>query len=124
MTKNDERKLFHWEIICSILVLCTKIGSGNEKGIIMEKRHLVGKIKCKGEAGCFCMEYYVLEQRDLYSIEIVKEPALGYNREIETVTSFPISRVREVVERLARICMRNSVTPSGLFETLDDIFEI
>lgn len=92
----------------------------------MEKRHLIGRIKCEGETDIFCMEYYVLEESDLYSIEIVKESQHGYNRgqDIETVTSFPISRVREVVERLARICMRNSVTPNNLFETLDDIFEI
>lgn len=92
----------------------------------MEKKYLVGKVNCETEMEkIFQTGYYVVEENNLFAIQIVKEPfkCVG-NGEREIVTSFPISRTREVVERLARIFMKNMVTPTGLFECLDDLYDI
>lgn len=93
----------------------------------MEKRYLIGRVDCEKLEDCsFVIEYYVLEIGDLYSIEIVKEPVAncGSLEDNERITSYPISRTREQVERIARLFMRNAVTPMGLYDCLDDLCEV
>ena len=93
----------------------------------MEKRYFVGRILCgEDREETFTIEYYLLESGDLFSIEIVKETTdvFGETGEIEDIRSYPISHTRSVVERIARIFMRNAVTPVTMYECLDDMFEI
>ncbi|MBE6015009.1 MAG: hypothetical protein E7241_06560 [Lachnospiraceae bacterium] len=93
----------------------------------MEKRYFVGRIQCgEDREETFTIEYYLLECRDLFSIEIVKErtDVFGESEDVENITSYPISHTRSVVERIARILLRNAVTPATMYECLDDMFEI
>lgn len=93
----------------------------------MNNKYLIGSVCIfEEECGEFVMEYYLVEDRDLFSIEIVKEPAGSYGSggDAEIATSFPISKTRSVVERIAEVFMSNCVTPMALLECLDDIYEI
>ena len=90
----------------------------------MEKRYLIGRVNCEEDVTEFMVEYYVVEKSDLYSIELVKEPS-SYGAEInsERETSFPISPSRKCVEKLAKTLMKNAVTPTEMYECLDDLYE-
>ena len=95
--------------------------------MIMERKYFVGRIECEElKERIFAMEYYVVEYMNMYSIEIVKEAVAncGMVEDNERITSYPISHTRKVAERIASLFLRNAVTPMGMYECLDDIFEI
>ncbi len=90
----------------------------------MEKRIFIGRANCENGVTEFQVEYYVVERSDLYSIELVKEESsYGGGRGSESETSFPISPSRRCVEKLAKKLMANAVTPTEMYECLDDLYE-
>ena len=85
---------------------------------------MIGRADCENGTTEFHVEYYVIEKSDLYSIELVKEESsYGGASDQESETSFPISPSRSCVEKLARTLMTNSVTPTEMYECLDDLYE-